>query len=208
VKSEGFGPILVSNTVTTGADGSIASAFLGNRTPSRPSSRREVKTVAERHGRKKSLKNVRGSPGEPRTRKASVGGCALGTWTATDSLANLVFAGSCFSCRPQSSFGETRRLDRSPTKTRERPLCVHKQEAHQPPGATESGGATATIGSGRGGGANAAESAGAAGSGGLPPTRKLERQRDRRDREREAVPSAGWRSVARALSAEEGCSHR
>ena len=74
----------------------------------------------------------------------------------------------------------------------------------QPPGATESGGATATGGSGRGGGANAAESAGAAGSGGLSPTRKPERQRDRRDREREAVPSAGWREVAEAMGVEEG----
>jgi len=73
-----------------------------------------------------------------------------------------------------------------PSLSRLRPLAAL---AHQPTGATESGGATATGGSGRGGGANAAESAGAAGSGGLPPTRKPERQRDRRDRQRGAVLS-------------------
>jgi hypothetical protein len=76
--------------------------------------------------------------------------------------------------------------DSPPVEARKR---CKQMKAQQPPGATESGGATATGGSGRGGGANAAESAGAAGSGGLPPTRKPERQRDRRDRQREAERS-------------------
>jgi hypothetical protein len=77
------------------------------------------------------------------------------------------------------------------------------QQATQPPGATESGGAAPTGGRGRGGGANAAESADAAGSGGLPPTRKPERQRDRRDRERAAVRFAVDAECCGALSCRE-----
>ena len=54
----------------------------------------------------------------------------------------------------------------------------------QPPQAPESGGRSSA-----GASAPSARPAGAAGSGGLPPTRKPARTRDRRDREREAVPS-------------------
>jgi hypothetical protein len=113
--------------------------------------------------------------------------------------------------RASHATGEGRELSRdSFLLTRRDRVCARSergvyrvQKARQPPGATESGAAAPTGGSGRGGGANAAESGGAAGSGGLPPTRKPERQRDRRDRERAAVSFAVEAECCGALSCRE-----
>jgi len=127
VKSEGFSLIPASNTVTTGLDGSILSAFLGNRTPLAPFARREVKTVAERRGRKKSLKNVKGSPGEVRA-GVTVDGRTIGTRLAVNPRTDCIVSALAFSRRPQSSFGDARRLDHPPAKARERRLCGRSQE--------------------------------------------------------------------------------
>jgi hypothetical protein len=109
VKSEGFGPIPALITATTGVEERILSGLLRNRTPETGFSRPEVNTVAERRGVRKSLNNVRGSPGEIRARDASVDGCTLGTWVAANSWTDYIVSALLFSRRPQSRYGDASR---------------------------------------------------------------------------------------------------
>jgi hypothetical protein len=76
---------------------------------------------------------VKGSPGEARTR-SPVDGRTIGTRLAADSVTYYIGSGSCFSRRPQSSFGEVRRLARSST-------CESRAAALRPRG--RGGGQTA-----------------------------------------------------------------
>ena len=132
VKSEKFGPIPASITATTGADGPILSGFLRNRTRQRV---RTKTTTPERRG-KKSLKNVRGCPGEVRARDASVVGSKLGTLKADNSQTHQVSC-LCFSLRSQSRYGDARRpVDLS--------TCESRAAALRPRGR---GGGSATGGS-------------------------------------------------------------
>jgi hypothetical protein len=123
VKSEGFGLILASITSTGGADEPILSAFLRNRT--RETSR--IKKSAPERRRKKSLKNVKGSPGEVRA-GVTVDGRTIGTRLAVNLRTDCIVSALTFSRRPQSSFGDARRLEHPPAKARERPLCGREQE--------------------------------------------------------------------------------
>jgi hypothetical protein len=125
VKSEIFGLIPASITATVGTDRLIFSGFLRNRTPATPLSRLEVKAVAERRGGTEVAHNVKPSPGETRTR-TPVDGCAIGTRMAADSVTYQV-SGLYFLRRPQSSFGETRRLPRSSA-------CESRAAAERPRG--------------------------------------------------------------------------